>query len=180
MIKHKFKTSLTKMAWIFALHKLRNQDNIDRPDTDYISHNSAVVLALGPALLENMDLDVETAICCAILHNLLDETQTTKKQIEEFFGTDIAEGLSALSKDKSLPSDAAAIDTLERIKNLGKEIWLVKLADCIATLKELPDNSTSETRLAYISEAKAVLEELGGATPLLSRELANLLGVQSK
>jgi (p)ppGpp synthase/HD superfamily hydrolase len=177
MTKKIFQTSLTRMAWIYATYKHRHQLYPGSKKIPYMAHISAVVIVLIPALVENLHYDEVKAICCAVLHDTIEDTDATKKQIEELFGTAIAEGVAALSKDKTLRGEDAMRDSLERIKMQPKEVWLVKLADRIANLQTPPDHWSKEKCRAYAQEGELILEALGSASQMLAQKLAIRIGV---
>ncbi|MDR2605308.1 MAG: HD domain-containing protein [Desulfovibrio sp.] len=160
------------MAWIYATYKHRHQLYPGSEKIPYMAHISAVVITLIPALVENMHYDEVKALCCAVLHDTIADTDATKEQIEELFGTAIAEGVSALSKDKLLQGEAATLDSLERIKLQSKEVWLVKLADRIANLQTPPNHWSKEKCHTYAREGERILEALGSASPMLAQKLA--------
>ncbi|MDR2125093.1 MAG: HD domain-containing protein [Desulfovibrio sp.] len=165
------------MAWIYATYKHRHQLYPGSDKIPYMAHISAAVLTLIPALVENMHYDEVNAICCAVLHDTIEDTDATKEQIEELFGTTIAEGVSALSKNKSLKGESAILDSLERIKMQPKEVWLVKLADRIANLQTPPNHWSKEKCHAYAREGELILQALGSASPILAQKLEAQINV---
>ncbi|MCK7539411.1 MAG: hypothetical protein MZV63_55150 [Marinilabiliales bacterium] len=79
------------------------------------------------------------AIQTALLHDTIEDTATTRAELEERFGEDIAEAVWALTKDPKLLKDYRLTDVpWRRSGNAGKEVWAVKLADRITNLQKPP------------------------------------------
>lgn len=159
-----------------AVRGIRHQEQ-KYPGTDlpYLMHIGNVVLALIPALEENAGnagFDSELALCCALLHDTVEDTGTALEEIRNIFGSAIASGVSALTKNKSLPKAERMADSISRIQASPKEIWMVKLADRIANLGLPPSFWSREKCLSYAAEGQSILEALGAASPCLSQKLA--------
>jgi (p)ppGpp synthase/HD superfamily hydrolase len=138
----------------------------------YLTHIGAVLLALLPALRENPEMDADLAICCALLHDTVEDTDTPLEEIARHFGDAVAVGVAALTKDKTKSKSDAMRDSLERIEKQPQEIWRVKLADRIANIgNKPPPYWTREKCLAYAEEGEMILQTLGGASDILAREL---------
>ncbi len=163
---------LRQTAWRFAAQKHHGQIY---PGTDlpYLVHIGMVFLELLPALEKETGLDSDVAICCALLHDVVEDTETTAAEMEAVFGSAITAGVLALSKNDSLPKGEAILDSLTRIRREPREVWLVKLADRIANLSTPPSHWDREKCLSYATEAQTILDLLGEASPLLAEKLAS-------
>jgi len=111
------------------------------------------------------------AVQVALLHDTVEDTDTTIKELKENFGENIANAVSALSKDKNLPIDEQFTDNLNRIKKQPKEVWAVKLADRITNLQSAPRNWSYDKRKGYLKEAQIILDELGKSNDSLAKRL---------
>lgn len=105
------------------------------------------------------------------MHDTVEDTDTTIKELKENFGENIANAVSALSKDKNLPIDEQFTDNLNRIKKQPKEVWAVKLADRITNLQSAPRNWSYDKRKGYLKEAQIILDELGKSNDSLAKRL---------
>src|SRR5574343_437981 len=85
---------------------------------------------------DNFNLDF--AIQVALLHDTIEDTSTDICELENIFGVEIANGVSALTKNSSLPKEQQMQDSLSRIKKLQSEVSAVKLADRITNLQPPP------------------------------------------
>ena len=156
-------------AWFFAsrAHKEQKYPGEQLP---YITHIGNVVLeVMGVANgLENPEL----AICCAILHDTIEDTNTSYEDILQEFGKAVADGVEALSKDSTLATKKEQmLDSLKRIKELPKEVWIVKMADRVANLGEPPHYWSLEKKRAYQEEARLILEQLYEANEQMANRL---------
>jgi len=140
---------------------------------DYINHIGSVAMELIWALNCSEDVNGDLAIQCALLHDTIEDTDVTYEQVKYEFGQCVADGVLALSKDDSLPSKREQmIDSLARIKEQPKEVWMVKLADRITNLSMPPENWDREKRLNYRDEAVLILNELGAVSKLLADRIS--------
>jgi (p)ppGpp synthase/HD superfamily hydrolase len=165
-------SEICQTAWFFASRKHKAQLYPGPENLPYLTHIGSVLLELLPALREKAELDADTAICCALLHDTLEDTETNLEEIADGFGERIAAGVSALTKAESLKGEAATRDSLERIRRQPREIWAVKLADRAANLRTPPEHWGRGKRLSYAREGRLILDSLGEASPCLSRILA--------
>ncbi len=62
-------------------------------------------------------------------------------------------------------------DSLRRIQEQPREIWIVKLADCAVNMEPAPAHWSMEKRRTYQEQATVILAQLGGASPSLAARL---------
>ena len=164
-------TDLLQKAWMFAAQRHQGQ-TYPATELPYLVHLGSVLLELGPALAVQPQLDSGLALCCAILHDTIEDTGTTRDEVERMFGQQVAEGVMALSKNPEIADKRAAMtDSLRRIRQCPKEVWLVKLSDRTANLGTPPVHWNAAKRRAYAEEGDLILSELGEASPLLAARL---------
>ena len=169
---HDIDSQFLQKAWMFASRKHNGQLYPGPEKLPYMTHIGSVILELLPALQENASLDAETAICCAILHDTVEDTHTTPQEIADQFGAKVSAGVLALSKNKNLQGEEAVRDALERIKKQPHEIWIVKLADRTANLHTPHGHWGNNKRLAYALEGQLILDALGEASSAIAKTLA--------
>lgn len=150
--------------------KAHQGQTIPGSDLPYVIHVVQVCMEVMAVSVEMAHPDL--AIQCALLHDTLEDTPTTFAQLEEVFGSNVAGGVQALTKNANLTKDQAMLDSLQRIQTQPKEIWVVKLADRITNLQAPPDYWTKEKISAYRTEAEIILRELSPASPYLAQRLA--------
>lgn len=157
-------------AWRFAAQAHAGQT---MPDSDlpYLVHIGSVTLEVTAALAAEGG-DADLALPCAILHDTIEDTATSQAQLQTDFNRRIADGVLALSKDPTIPGKLDQMrDSLRRIREQPREIWMVKLADRIANLSEPRPVWSPERRQAYADEARLILAELGAASKHLQERL---------
>jgi len=139
----------------------------------YLVHVSLVCMEVMTALTLEPEHDGDLAIQCALLHDVLEDTETTYDQLQETFGAQVAEGVLALSKDKRIEASQQLADSLRRIRLQPAEVWMVKLADRITNLQTPPKHWTREKITRYRAEAIEIQVALKNASPVLEARLAD-------
>lgn len=128
---------------------------------EYINHIASVAMEIAWALQSDPNANGALAVQCALLHDTIEDTDATYDVICDAFGKSVADGVLALSKDPTLPTKAEQIqDSLNRIKQQPREIWMVKLADRITNLYHPPYYWNNEKILSYRDEAVLIYNEL--------------------
>lgn len=159
-------------AWNFA-SRVHGDQRVPGNGAPYINHTGLVAMEVLAALphannLESPDL----AIQCALLHDTIEDTPCSYDDILVEFGKPVADGVLALSKNTRISSKTAQMrDSLERIKEQPREVWIVKLADRITNLQPPPSHWSREKMTRYQQEARKILEQLGPASCYLARRL---------
>jgi len=130
-----------------------------------------VSMEIMAALNHETDIDGDLAVQAAILHDTIEDTDTTYEELLSEFGQKVADGVLALTKDKNIEKQDQMSDSLRRIKLQPKEIWMVKLSDRITNLQPPPSYWTTEKRKRYLDQAKLILDELRFGSNFLSKRL---------
>ncbi len=157
-------------AYRFAAHAHLGQ-TVPGSDLPYITHVSLVSIEVLAALAAEPEHDGNLAIQCALLHDVIEDTPITYEQVEATFGTAVAQGVQALTKDPSLERSQQMSDSLQRIQAQPREVWLVKLADRIANLEPPPHYWTKEKIAWYREEARDIYTALYSASTFLATRL---------
>lgn len=166
--------TLYQNAIFFAAQKHHDTRQI-LPGTElpYLVHLSNVAMEILMAGMHTLDFDTGYAVQVALLHDTLEDTETSMAELEQYFDKKIADAVNALTKNDNLNKDEKMSDSLTRIKSQPKEVWAVKLADRITNLQKPPDHWTSEKRMKYKMEAQIILETLQGANTYLESRMAS-------
>ncbi|MEH2076796.1 MAG: HD domain-containing protein [Nostoc sp.] len=141
----------------------------------YLMHLNLVSMEVIAALSVETKNDGNLAIQCAILHDTIEDTNTTFEEIKTEFGESVANGVLALTKDESLAKHLQMADSLQRIKKQPREIWMVKLADRITNLQAPPHYWTQDKIIRYREEGIQIYEALQDASLFLASRLAKLI-----
>ncbi len=166
---------LYSKAWTFACHAHHGQTMLCGT-LPYINHIVNVAMEVTAALARHSDIAANQqnlAIQTALLHDTLEDTSIEFEDLEELFGQQVAQAVDALSKNPSLPTSKARMkDSLLRIQEQPRVVWMVKLADRIVNLSRVPTRWSEEKREDYQREAELILAELGPACCYLQHRLS--------
>ena len=86
-------------AVAFAAHKHRNQRRKDVEASPYINHP----IALARVLAVEGGVSDEKTLVAAVLHDTLEDTETTFDELRKRFGRKVADVVAEVTDDKSLP-----------------------------------------------------------------------------
>jgi len=159
-------------AWNFASSAHLGQ-KIPGSDIPYLNHIGLVTFESMSAIVNGSQIkNQDLLIVCSILHDTIEDTNTTYDDIKVLFSSDIADGVLALTKNKCLMSKVEKItDSMNRIKDQPGEIWMVKLSDRITNLQPPPKFWSTEKITNYRDEAILIVGELGESNRYLSDRL---------
>lgn len=114
-------------------------------------------------------------IQAAILHDTIEDTDTTFAEIEQHFGIDVCDIVREVTDDKSLPKAERKRLQIQHASATSERAKLVKLADKLYNLRDLqrcrPDGWTEERCAEYFVWAKNVVYGLRGCNAVLERAL---------
>ncbi|MBI4817277.1 MAG: bifunctional (p)ppGpp synthetase/guanosine-3',5'-bis(diphosphate) 3'-pyrophosphohydrolase [Deltaproteobacteria bacterium] len=143
------------------------------PDSElpYVVHVTMVASEVMSALTQESFGEPDLAVQCALLHDCLEDTETSADELGRAFGDLVLAGVQALTKDTSLPKSERMPDSLRRIQAQPREVRIVKLADRITNLQPPPRSWDRDKRIAYRGEAGVILDALGAASPYLAERM---------
>jgi len=154
-------------AAAFAAERHRDQRRKDLEASPYINHP----LALARVLACEGGVEDATVIAAALLHDTVEDTQTTCEELQARFGAAVAGIVAEVTDDKAL--DKVERKRLQIVKAAGKtrEAKLVKLADKICNLRDIaaspPVDWSEQRKRDYFDWANSVVAGLRGASPVL-------------
>ena len=149
-----------------------NGQTVPGSDLPYIVHLTMVAMEVIAALAHEDGLDGDLAVQCALLHDVIEDAGISYEKLAAEFGSEVAQGVLALSKNDDLESKQEQMqDSLLRVKEQPREIWMVKLADRIINLQPPPMHWDAEKIERYREEGRAILNELGKACVYLAERL---------
>ena len=130
---------------------------------NYLLHIANVTMEVIMAHREEDNFDLDLAMQVAILHDTIEDTDATYDDLSDKFGSRVADGVLALTKDSTLPSKSAKMaDSLQRIEAQPIEIAIVKLCDRITNLQKPPSHWPKEKVSSYLTEARLIAATLSG------------------
>ena len=161
---------LYQKALYFANHAHRQQ-LLPGSDLPYVAHLCNVCMEAVHAVLQSQKEDIDLVMQCALLHDTIEDTAVTYEDVLQEFGTKVADGVLALTKNFELAKARQMADSLKRILQQPAEIRIVKMADRINNLSKPPHYWTREKKNKYQAEARIILETLGGVNTFIEERL---------
>jgi len=154
-------------ALAFAAHKHRDQRRKDLEASPYINHP----IALADVLCNEGGILDENVLCAALLHDTVEDTETTPDELTEVFGKVISQLVMELTDDKTLPKADRKRLQIEHAAHTSHQAKLIKLADKICNLRDIatspPDGWDLTRKQKYFDWAKKVVDEIRGANAKL-------------
>ncbi len=161
---HRKKTDLIQKAYNFALHATKD---IKRPSGEpYMRHPLAV------AMIASAEMGLgSTSICCALLHDVVENSDYTIEDINVLFGNKVAQIVDGLTKiSGGIFGDKAS----EQAENF-KKLLLTMSEDIRVVLIKICDRLDNMRQLEQQPEGKR--QKIAGETLYLYAPLANRLGL---
>jgi guanosine-3',5'-bis(diphosphate) 3'-pyrophosphohydrolase len=154
-------------AIAFAADKHRNQRRKDADATPYINHP----IALANVLKEEGGVTDPVVLAAAILHDTIEDTETTAYELETLFGPDITKVVLEVTDDKALGKAERKQLQIEHASTASHQAKLVKLADKICNLRDIAANPPAdwsvERKQEYFDWAKRVIDQVRGTHGVL-------------
>ena len=170
------KKPLFLRAICFAAKKHEGQTRKDKKKTPYTKH----LFAVYQALIEIGKVDDQEVLAAAILHDALEDTQTSREELEDNFGARIRGLVEELTDDKSLPKNERKRLQIEHAKKLSPDAVLIKLGDKIANVSDVifnpPYDWDLQRRVEYLNWAEAVVSNCPAVNHALEEHLSKLIG----
>lgn len=123
---------LTKSLLLAAHYHAQQQRKSD--GSPYINH----VIEVIDILVNIANVRDENELCAAALHDSLEDTKITKKQIADEFGSCVLEMVDALTDNKTLPLTARRAYILEQLRKKPSTVQRIKLADICSNASATP------------------------------------------
>lgn len=154
----------------FAAHKHRDQRRKSSEKIPYINHPIAVARLLA----EVGGVRDDDVLIAALLHDTIEDTETTPDEITAAFGPAVCKLVLEVTDDKDLPKARRKELQIEHGPSLSPGAALIKLADKISNVGDLcrsaPEGWTQERLVEYVLWAEAVVRNLPvDNTALLAR-----------
>lgn len=153
----------------FAAHKHRDQRRKDASASPYINHP----IALASVLVNEAGIEDAAVICGALLHDTVEDTETTPEELEHIFGAEICAIVMDVTDDKDLQKDVRKQRQIEHAAHASHSAKLVKLADKVCNLRDVanapPADWSLERKQEYFDWGKAVVDRIRGTNPAIER-----------
>ena len=161
--------SLILKAMDFAARKHRDQRRMDADATPYINHP----IELAVLLVNEGGIADINVLVAALLHDTVEDTETTQYELEEWFGREITAIVMEVTDNKKLPKAERKRLQVENASRCSRAAKLVKLADKICNLRDMGTNPPVEWSLErkreYFDWASEVVAQIQGINPRLEQ-----------
>ncbi|RMF69197.1 MAG: bifunctional (p)ppGpp synthetase/guanosine-3',5'-bis(diphosphate) 3'-pyrophosphohydrolase, partial [Cyanobacteria bacterium J069] len=140
-------TAALLSALHFAAHKHRDQRRKDIQASPYINHP----IEVAEILARVGGVSDLTTLQAAILHDTLEDTETTPEELEALFGPAVRQVVQEVTDDRQLPKQARKQHQIDHAPHLSDRAKQVKIGDKISNVRSVtqtpPANWPLERRL---------------------------------
>jgi guanosine-3',5'-bis(diphosphate) 3'-pyrophosphohydrolase len=162
-------TDLILKALSFAANKHRNQFRKGSEPIPYINHP----IALADLLVRTANISDPVIIATALLHDTVEDTETTLEELEMEFGPAISQLVAEVTDDKSLLKEERKRLQVEHAPSLSPRARIVKLADKTCNLRDIvqdpPVKWSLERKQQYFDWSKEVVDKIRGSDAKLEK-----------
>lgn len=159
--------ALLLQAISFAAEKHRNQRRKDTNASPYINHP----IAVANILASEADVSSEALLLAGILHDTVEDTDTSFEELEKIFGIEVTEIVREVTDDKKLPKATRKVLQIEHAQHASSSAKQIKIADKISNIRDILDNPpkdwTDVRKQEYLEWATKVVDGCRGINPKL-------------
>lgn len=160
----------------FAAEKHAAQKRKGEANEPYINHLLEVAELVSGAISES-DIPL---VMAALLHDTIEDTDTTQEELAEQFGSDVAYLVAEVTDDRSLTKAERKRLQIETAPRKSVRAQAIKLADKISNVRSIltspPVGWDAERRREYIEWAKQVVDALSSPNVILKAEFDRVYG----
>lgn len=153
----------------YAADKHRNQRRKDVDASPYINHP----IEVANLIADKGGVDDLTVLMAAVLHDTVEDTETTFDDLEERFGKTISDLVAEVTDDKSLAKSERKRLQIEHTAELSDRAKLIKIADKTCNVRDVahspPDDWDMQRRNEYLTWASRVVEGCRGTNDSMER-----------
>jgi len=150
----------------FAADKHRDQRRKDKAATPYINHP----VSLAHILVDEGGIEDTDVLCAALLHDTIEDTETTAEELRAHFGARITSIVLEVTDDITQHFTVRKQAQIDHAPHMSHEAKLVKLADKISNVRDVlgaPPDWPVERKQAYLDVSAAVVDGLRGTNAAL-------------
>lgn len=163
------KLNLILNAVYFAAERHRDQRRKGSDAQPYINHP----LDVARMLADIGGIKDPEILAAALLHDTIEDTETTADELRELFGDAITEMVLEVTDDMGLPKAVRKQKQIDRAPHLSPGAKAIKLADKISNITEVIDRPpaewSDERRREYVEWAEHVVAGLRGVNEPLEK-----------
>ena len=156
-------------AFHFAARRHEQQRRKGQRAEPYLNHLAEVTSLLAESTAGNDSV----LLIAGLLHDTVEDTDTTPSEIEDLFGAEVATLVAEVTDDKKLPKQVRKRLQVEKVRKKSERARLLKIADKTSNLRALvsspPEDWSSERILEYVAWARQVVDGCRGLNSQLER-----------
>lgn len=142
----------------FAADKHREQRRKGARKAPYVNH----LIEVSEQLARVGKLTDINILIAAVLHDTIEDTDATLKELEILFGKKVSEIVAEVTDDKSLPKQKRKEKQVEHAPHLSIEAKQLKLSDKISNIREIgvdpPADWSKDRKLEYVAWGEKVID----------------------
>lgn len=159
--ENEFKLLIKALAFAADKHRDQRRKNVDA--SPYINHP----ISLASILCNEAHITDLNVICGALLHDTVEDTETTAEELVLEFGQEISDIVMEVTDDKTIEDKQKRKQLqIEHASHISTSAKLIKLADKISNLRDVandpPADWSLERKREYFDWAKQVIDQLRG------------------
>lgn len=159
----------------FAADRHRDQRRKDEEASPYINHP----IKVANELTRVGGVTDPTILVAAILHDTIEDTETTAEDLEREFGREVRLLVEEMTDDKRLPKDERKRLQVLHASRLSPGAKQIKIADKICNVRDVaqspPAHWDQERRRKYLVWAEHVVAGCRGVNPRLDARFDEIL-----
>lgn len=153
----------------FAAEKHKHQRRKDVTASPYINH----LIAAANVLAKEGNVTDEDLLLAAILHDAVEDTETSFAEVEKQFGKSVADVVREVTDDKTLPKAERKRLQEETAPHASSRAKQLKIADKICNIRDIVHNPPAhwpiERKREYLLWTIRVVAGCRGVNALLDR-----------
>jgi len=153
----------------FAAGKHRDQRRKGAEASPYINH----LIEVAELLAREGEITEVVTLQAAILHDTLEDTQTTPQELEALFGPEVRQVVEEVTDNKQFPKAERKRLQIVHAPHLSVRAKMVKLADKISNVRSIihtpPAEWSLERRREYLDWSERVVTGCRGSNAALER-----------
>ena len=164
---------LTALSFAARKHRDQRRKGVEAPP--YINHP----IEVADILARIGGVDDVTVLQAALLHDTVEDTQTSPDELDREFGSAVRTLVEEVTDDKTLPKSERKRLQIEHAPHLSPRAKLIKLADKICNVRDVmhtpPKDWDQRRRSDYLDWAERVVDGCRDTNRELERHFDALL-----
>ena len=133
MLPSRADTARLLFALSFSAQKHRHQRRKDADSSPYINHPIEVARLLAE-VGQGVDLQI---LIAAVLHDTLEDTETTPFELEELFGPEVRRMVEEVTDDKTLEKAIRKELQVKQVAGLSSGAKMIRISDKICNVRDV-------------------------------------------